>query len=530
MGPSTGLINQLNAIREISSEIYHQYVPVVTPTTNINDFASPILNNSLQVVRNEFVENLIGRIVSTQVVAKMYSNPLRRLEGENTPLGYAGQEIYTDPVAATRFNVNDFAGLLAKYEVQTKVQYYTINMDLQYSASMTREKLRNAFTSWANLEAYITSISNALYNGARIDQYRYTTAIVASAYKSGRGVVEVVNNPTSSAQYAKDFVKRARTLFLDFQSPSTDYTAWERMNGGETITTWTNPEDIVFILRNDVAAEIDVEILAEAFNIDRATLLGNIYYVDNFNIYADDRKTVVYDGSKIYGIMADRNWFKITTQDEAMDQFYNAKNRVWNMFLNVVKGYNMSLFAKHVIFASEQPSIPVESMEYKTSAVDVIVGNNVSNIVTTTPFPANSEIVYTSSDSSVATVVADSTDPKKCIVTGKAAGSATITATANGKTATFTVTVSDVAITALAFADATKTVVADATVTNTLTITPSNGTTTITYSSSDSTVATVEAGLTAGTCVVTGKSAGTATITATAGTVSATFSVTVTSE
>lgn len=529
MGPSTGLMNQLNAIREISSEIYHQYIPVVTPSTNINDFASPILNDSLSVVRNEFVENLIGRIVSTQVVSKMYDNPLRRLEGENTPLGYAGQEIYTNPVDAQRFNVNDFAGLLAKYEVQTNVQYLAINMDLQYCASMTRDKLRNAFVSWAALEQYITSISNAMYNGARIDQYRYTTAIVSSAYKSGRGVVETITAPTD-ADKAKAFLKRARQLYLDFQSPSTNYTAWGRMNNDKPIVTWTNPEDIVFILRNDVAAEIDVDVLAASFNIDKAQLLGNIYYVDNFNIYADDRSTIVYDGSKIFGIMADRNFFKIHTQDEAFDQFYNAKNRVWNMFLNVVKGYNMSLFAKHVIFASEQPDIPTESLAYEKKAVSVTVGNNVSNLVGVTPTVANSAITYSSSDTGVATVAADTTNPRNVIVTGVSAGTATITATSNSKTATFTVTVSDVPVTSMTFADATKTVAANATVSNTLTVNPSDYTTTITYSSSDEAVATVEAGTAAGSCVVTGVAAGSATITATAGEITATFAVTVTSE
>lgn len=442
MQPSQGLVNQLNAIREISSEIYHQYVPVVTTTTDIKAFAEPILNDSLTVVRNEFVENLIGRIVRTQVLAKMYNNPLRALEGANTPLGYASQEIYTNPVEATRFNVNDFAGLLAKYEVETKVQYFSINMDLQYSASMTREKLRKAFTSWDNLESYISSISNALYNGARIDQYRYTTAIVASAYSSGRGVVQVIDEPTDEAT-AKAFVKKARQLYLDFQSPSTDYTAWQNMNGGDTITTWTNPEDIVFIIRNDIAAELDVDVLASAFNIDRTTLMGNLYYVDNFNIYADDRKTVVYDGSKILGIMADRSFFKIETQDEAFDQFYNAKNRVWNMFLNVVKGYNMSLFAKHVIFATEAPEVEATKLTASTTKATVKVGETVNVNVNPTPYSASGAIQYASSDDGVATVAQSESDNKVAVITGVSAGETTITATLGDATTSFTITVEE---------------------------------------------------------------------------------------
>ena len=34
----------LNALREISSEIYHKYVPIIDDTTDISAFANPILD------------------------------------------------------------------------------------------------------------------------------------------------------------------------------------------------------------------------------------------------------------------------------------------------------------------------------------------------------------------------------------------------------------------------------------------------------------------------------------------------------
>ena len=82
-----GLQNSLNAIREISSTIYHQYVPVIEDNTDIGTFASPIL--SVPEVQNEFISALINRIVYTQVVTKSFNNPLRGLEGAVMPLGFA---------------------------------------------------------------------------------------------------------------------------------------------------------------------------------------------------------------------------------------------------------------------------------------------------------------------------------------------------------------------------------------------------------------------------------------------------------
>lgn len=107
MAISEGLKTSLNAIREISSEIYHQYVPIIDDDTDIGSFGSPIL--STPVVMNEFVSALVNRIVYTQFERKYFRNPLQVLEGDRIPLGYAGQEIYVNPAKGRKFNVNDFA-------------------------------------------------------------------------------------------------------------------------------------------------------------------------------------------------------------------------------------------------------------------------------------------------------------------------------------------------------------------------------------------------------------------------------------
>ena len=140
---------------------------------------------------------------------------------------------------------------------------------------------------------------------------------------------------------AKAFVKAARTLFLDFQEASSDYNAWAKVNTDDTkaLVTWTEPQDVVFMLRNDVISEIDVEVLAAAFNLDRAELMGRIIGVRNFDMY-NDAGQKIFDGSAILGIMCDRKWFKIKSQDMELDSFYNANNRCWKYYYNVVKMYN----------------------------------------------------------------------------------------------------------------------------------------------------------------------------------------------
>ena len=358
MNPSNGLVTALNKVREMSvseGSIYHQYVPVITDLTSIGEFGQPILEYT--DVRNEFMTKLVKRIVETQIEGKVFNNKLSELEGEQVPLGYSIQDIYVNPAKGRKFNVEDFAGLLQKYEADVKQQFLTVNMDMQYPVTITRAKIKNAFTSWGALESFITGITNSLYSGANIDQYNFTKYLVSNAFRNGHTINRVITEPTTEAT-AKAFVKQARALALNFGEASSDYNAWAKVNTDDSkaLVTWTELDDIVFILRNDIIAELDVDVLASAFNIDSAKLMGRIIGVRNFDMYSDAGQKV-FDGSTILGIMADRKWFKIKSQDMELDSFYNANNRTWQYYYNVVKMYNYSLFANAVVFCTEEPDI-----------------------------------------------------------------------------------------------------------------------------------------------------------------------------
>ena len=438
-----GLKTSLNQLREISSEIYHKYIPIIDDNTDIGAFANPIL--TVPEVYNEFCNALINRIVYTQFEIKAFRNPLVVLEGDRIPLGYAGQEVYVNPQKGRQYNPNDFAGLLMKYEADVKVQYMSINMDVQYPVTFSRQQLKKAFVSWGDLETFIDGLSNALYNGAYIDEFRFTKNIISGAYKDNKAVIEQVTAVTNEAT-AKAFVERARELFLNFQLPSSDYNAWAKCGGaGKPIVTWTNPEDIVILIKNDLRAKLDVNVLAEAFNMDKTTLLGNIISIDNFDVY-DDEGTKVFDGSNIVGMIADKAWFRIKRQDMFMDSFYNPNNRSIQYYLNLVKMYNFSLFANGVIFATALPTnVPYDSISYADDSVSVEVGETEKVTLTVSPTRANATISYESGNTSYYTVAADSDDDRICVITPVAAGTATLTATTgtgdNAKTATISVTI-----------------------------------------------------------------------------------------
>ena len=354
MYPSTGLVTALNSMREMSvkdGSVFHQYIPTVTEESSISEWGAPILDPENTAVLNDFV-GLLKKVVYTAVWSKTFNSPLAQLEGERMPMGQFIEEVYTNPIKPRGFDINDFAGLLQKYESETAVEYLSVNSDLQYCVTLTRPKLRNAFTSWSNLEEFITSVVNALYNGCYITRFNQTKGLPLAAFIK----YEVINNPVDE-QTAKAMIRKMRADYSKFQIPSTKYNAWHDVKGEDSfaLKTWTNPEDIIIMISADVEALVDVEVLAAAFNMSKTDFLGRVIVVDDFTQYNDDG-TVAVDGSMIKAVICDRAWFKIKTQDFDMEEFRNPNNRTFQLYLNDTRVVNYSLFANAKIYTTEEPT------------------------------------------------------------------------------------------------------------------------------------------------------------------------------
>lgn len=415
----------INLIRENGSELMQSSIPEITEDMDISVLSTPLFQNP--DLANEFVSALVNKIIEQQVNLKIFSNRLKFLEGKRIPLGQVVEDIYINPAKGRNFDGDDFAGILEKYESDVKAQYLALNMDRQYPVTISRQRLRTAMMSWETLEDFIVAQTNSLYSGAYIDEYMYTKGIVASAYVRNRAIIEQID-AISTEQKARDFITKCRTYFKNFQDPSTNYNSWSKCGGvGRPIKTWTEAEDIVFIIRNDILSFIDVNVLAVSMNIDKATLMGNIVGVNDFNMY-DDKENLIFDGSKVIGIMADKAWFKIRTQDIFMDNAKNANNRTWNYYLNYIKMYQFSLFANGIIFAEELPT-GVDTTEINVVTTDLSITKGVEKTVelkitppNTTDFlqaitTAENVTVTTTNDNKIKVLVAQAFDGESVTIT-----------------------------------------------------------------------------------------------------------------
>lgn len=411
-----------NVIRENASKVFMETVPSATED-NIQTLSNILFNDAYQPMLNEFVTNLINRIGLTIIRNKTFSNPLSILRKGSMPLGTDIQDLYENPAEAEQYELSNtaMAKLLTITDPDTHVAYYRRNRKDLYTKTISRENLQGAFVSWEKFENYISAITTSLYSGNYIDEFELTKSLVDGAYDNNKVIVETVSAVTDETT-AKAFIKKCRSLFNKMKLPSTQYNAYSKFSGAKgTIKTWTEEDRFVLIVTSDVMAEVDVDVLARAFNIENTKFLGRVIEVDSFA------------NEEIQAILCDEAWFQIYENLMRFDEFYNARTMTWNEYLHVWQTYAICPFANAVVFATAQPK-PATAIS--VANVNVAKDATANVTVTLTPSDATTELEFISGNETIFTVSSAG------VVTGVSAGTGTLTVkTDNGLSDTATVTV-----------------------------------------------------------------------------------------
>lgn len=412
-----------NFVRQNASGNFREVVPEANDG-NISDIANILFNDAYQPLLNEFVSNLINRIGLTIIRNKSYNNPLALLKKGSTPLGTDIQDLYENPAEAEQYAITnaEMAKLLTITDPDTKVAYYRRNRKDLYTKTIAREALQGAFVSWNKFEGYIGMITQSLYSGCYIDEFKYTKGLVAGAYANNKAIITQVSAVTD-ASTAEAFVETARNTFDGMSFPSDQYNAYSKMSGdAKKVTTWTDPSRIVLLIRADVMNKVSMKVLASAFNMKEADFMGRVIKVDKFD-----------DDNKVLGVICDEAFFQIYDNIFRFDEFYNARTMSWNEYLHVWETFAICPFANAVIFATAQPDVPATAVAVSKSTVSVAEGATATVDVTLTPLQSTATVTVASSAEGKATATISN---GVVTITGVDAGSATVTVTATNSDST----------------------------------------------------------------------------------------------
>lgn len=327
MGFSIGVLNN---IRANASEEYQARIPEATQE-NIST-----IGNALQAytpLYNEFSASLLCKIGKTMVESKLFQNRLARFKSGTIVDQQDVEEIFVHMAKAEgAYNPAGPNPLGRRETVQDDVAYHRLNRQDVYAVSIGDLDFRRVFRSEATLDAYITKKINALYSGANKDEFLVMVNLLATYDGYCDYEVPVIAGD-NAGETAKTFVKTLRKAVMDVTLDSS--TEFNKAK----VETWSNPGDLVLLVHKDVLAEVDVEVLAKAFNMGKTDIEVTVVPMPHFGKMTD-----------CYGLLVDKDWFRVWDTLSHMEPQRNAHGLFTNYFYHVQQIVSCSPFKNAIKF------------------------------------------------------------------------------------------------------------------------------------------------------------------------------------
>lgn len=422
-------VDILNVIRENASQNYRDYVPKATADADaIRQIGAVIMD--YPNLQNEFLSALVNRIGRVLITSKMYSNPWAMFKKGLLEFGETIEEIFVNIAKPFQFDQAVAESEVFKREIpDVRAAFHIMNYQKFYKATISNDQLRQAFLSWEGITDLIAKIVDAMYTGANYDEFLTMKYLLARHILDGH--MFPVQIPTVSTENMKTIVSDIKGISNAMEFLSTEY----NLTG---VATHTPKSDQYMLINSKFDAVMDVEVLASAFNMEKAEFLGRRVLVDSFGKLDIARLAILFKDDptyleptsdelaaldKIPAVIVDKDWFMIFDNYQNFTEQYNGQGLYWNYWYHVWKTFSVSPFANNALFVPGTPSVTGVTVTPGTATVTKGQSIQLNAKVETENFAPQS--VAWSSDSDNATVDASG----KVTLSSNATGTINITAT-----------------------------------------------------------------------------------------------------
>ena len=440
-------VDILNVIRNNATINYKNYVPVATADAESIREIGAIIMDSPQL-QNEFLSALVNRIGRVLITSKMYDNPWSMFKKGTLEFGETIEEIFVNIAKPFQFDPNVAETNLFKREIpDVRSAFHIMNYQKYYKTTIQNDQLRQAFLSWQGITDLIAKIVDSMYTGANYDEFQTMKYMLAKHILNGR--MYPVTIPAVTDANMKSIVSIIKGVSNNYEFMSNKYNV-------AGVQNFSKKKDQYLLINSNFDATMDVEVLASAFNMDKAEFTGKRVLVDSFGsldierlniLFADDPTYTEISESDLQAldsipcVLVDKDWFMIFDNFYNFTEQYNGEGLYWNYWYHVWKTFSVSPFANNALFI---PGVPtVTSVTVSPANATVKAGQTISlSAVVQTEYFAPQSVNWSSNTEGV-------TVSKGGLVTIGADVSpdtvVTITATSvfdNEKTGTSTITVS----------------------------------------------------------------------------------------
>lgn len=346
----------LNVIRTNANAEYQASVPEVTSEHDIPRVGEVIYGNP--ALSNYFINALVNRIALVRVKSANFNNMYKELKKGYLEFGETVEEVFVNIAKAREFSVEKAESREFKRTIpDVRSAFHAMNWKVQYPVTIQDQDLRQAFLSMEGVQDLIARITDSVYQANEYDEFLLFKYLMIKAITKGKMYPVSIGDGTNLSDAAVAF----RSMSNQLGFISTKYNA-------SGVHTSTPRDDQYIFMDADFNAQFDVNVLASAFNMDKANFMGRLNLIDDWTTFDNDRFEQITANTDmidkvtdeelelmkgVKAVLLDKEWFQIYDNLDKFTEQYSGAGMYWNYFYNVWKTVSSSPFSNAIVFVTD---------------------------------------------------------------------------------------------------------------------------------------------------------------------------------
>lgn len=376
----------INTIRANASAEYQSLVPQITQANEIPKVGEVLMG--YPAMANQFLTALINRIAAVRIKSAVFNNAYSQLKKGYLEFGETVVEYFVSIAKAREFSAEKAESREFKRTIpDVRAAMHIMNYRVQYPITIQNEDLGMAFTSINGVEDMIARIVDSIYTAAEYDEFLLFKYLII------KGVTKGKMRPVA---FDDSDIKNAA---VTFRATSNELPFMSTKNNAAGVHTTTPKADQYIFMDAQFNAQYDVNVLASAFNMDKADFMGRLMLIDNFTEFDNERFDVIRANSdmieevtaaelalmaNVKAVLVDREWFQIYDNNTMFTETYVASGLYWNYFYHVWKTVSSSPFSNAVVFVTDSATItPPATFTFTVADKSADANNVVFSLIAT---------------------------------------------------------------------------------------------------------------------------------------------------
>ena len=368
-------IDIINTIRANASYDYQTSVPEVETAHDIPKVGEIITGTP--AFANQFINALVNRIALVRVKSATFNNPYAMLKKGYLEFGETVEEIFVQIARVVDYSAEKAeARELKRTLPDVRSAFHTMNWRVMYPVTIQDNDLKLAFLSIDGVQDLIAKIVDSVYKAAEYDEFLLFKYLLIKGISQGQLYPTSIGAGTDLTEAAVAF--RGYSNKLTFMSK--DY-------NNSHVKTATPKSDQIIFMDAMFNAQFDVNVLASAFNMDKADFMGRLFLIDDWTSFDNERWETLRAASdgleevtaaelalmaNVKAVLIDEEWFQVYDNEAKFTEKYIASGLYWNYFYHSWKTISSSPFSNAVVFCTSGATLALpETITYIVASKDV---------------------------------------------------------------------------------------------------------------------------------------------------------------